>query len=112
MRDDVAIGRDLIAQANTECCVNCDVSAAGSPFQVTCGDATYADSDTGAVRPSGYSCCAMPNSLTVSAGLSNNPQSSCESFFPSSGDFNGTKMVTTQDGQDCLAASLLFGMTS
>eukprot|EP00038_Savillea_parva_P007140 m.168020 g.168020 ORF g.168020 m.168020 type:complete len:1180 (+) comp12910_c0_seq1:289-3828(+) len=111
MRSDLEIQRSLTGEANRECCVNCDVSAPTSPYQVSCEEPVVTDAESGRTVPAGYSCCAMP-STRITAGTTNNPQELCESFFPSSGLFNGTAMVTTSSGRECLPLSLLYGMTS
>lgn len=108
MRNDVGIDKDLTIERNRECCSGCDPNQAGSPFQTQCD----AEVESDGVTPSGYSCCAMPNSLQLTAASSNDPQNTCSGFFPNSGIFNGTKMVTTANGRACLTASLLYGMTS
>lgn len=108
MREDVTINKELLIERNDECCTNCDVSQPGSPFQTTCDSETRADG----VTPSGYSCCAMPSSLQVTASVSNDPQNQCSGFFPANGTtFANLKMVTTVPGITCLSSSLLFGMT-
>jgi len=107
MRDDAGIDRSLVAQRNIECCSNCAVTQPGSPYQVQC-DAPAENDGT----PAGYACCAMPSTSQVIAATSNDPQTLCQSFFPTSGQFNGTTMVTTTNGVNCLTSSLLYGMTS